>query len=90
MPKAMLPRRLSTSAMACAATCFSSTARATTTFTTRAPRKLINRLIELGKPFDFMEYPNRSHSISEGKGTSLHLYNLLGRYIEEHLQAGPR
>jgi dipeptidyl-peptidase-4 len=52
--------------------------------------KLINRLIELGKPFEFMEYPNRSHSISEGKGTSLHLYNLIGRYIEERLSAGPR
>jgi dipeptidyl-peptidase-4 len=52
--------------------------------------KLINRLVELGKPFDFMEYPNRSHSISEGSGTSLHLYSLIGRYIEERLPAGPR
>ena len=30
--------------------------------------KLINRLIELGKPFDSMIYPNRTHSISEGAG----------------------
>ena len=52
--------------------------------------KLINRLVELGKPFEFMAYPNRSHSISEGKGTSLHLYNLIGRYLEEHLHAGVR
>lgn len=52
--------------------------------------KLINRLVELGKPFDFMEYPNRSHSISEGTGTSLHLFNLIARYLEEHLGAGPR
>jgi dipeptidyl-peptidase-4 len=52
--------------------------------------KLVNRLIELGKPFEFMEYPNRTHSISEGSGTTQHLYDLLGRYIEEHLHAGPR
>jgi dipeptidyl-peptidase-4 len=46
---------------------------------------LVNRLIELGKQFDFMEYPNRTHSISEGKGTSLHLHELLARYLKEHL-----
>lgn len=53
-------------------------------------QKLVNRLVELGKPFDFMEYPNRTHSISEGEGTSLHIYSLVARYIEEHLLAGPR
>jgi dipeptidyl-peptidase-4 len=53
-------------------------------------QKLLNRLIQLGKPFDFMEYPNRTHSISEGPGTTLHLYNLIARYMEEHLPAGPR
>lgn len=52
--------------------------------------RLVNRLIELGKPFDFMDYPNRSHSISEGKGTSLHIHALLARYLLEHLPAGPR
>jgi dipeptidyl-peptidase 4 len=50
---------------------------------------LVNRLIELGKTFDFMVYPDRTHSISEGKGTSLHLRELLSRYLEEHLPAGP-
>ena len=53
-------------------------------------QKLLNRLIELDKSFDFMEYPNRTHSISEGSGTSLHVYSLIARYIEEHLTAGPR
>ena len=53
-------------------------------------QKLLNRLIELGKPFDFMEYPNRTHSISEGGGTTLHLYSLIARYFEDHLPAGPR
>ena len=52
--------------------------------------KLVNRLIELGKPFDFMEYPNRSHSISEGPGTKLHVQALIARYFTEHLAAGPR
>jgi dipeptidyl-peptidase-4 len=52
--------------------------------------RLVNRLIELGKPFDFMDYPNRSHGIFEGQGTSLHVYSLIARYIEEHLPAGGR
>ncbi len=46
---------------------------------------LLNRLIELDKPVDFMEYPNRTHAINEGAGTTLHLYSLLLRYLEEHL-----
>jgi dipeptidyl-peptidase 4 len=53
-------------------------------------QRLINRLVELGKPFDFMEYPNRTHSIDEGKGTELHVYSLIARYIVEHLPAGGR
>ena len=51
-------------------------------------QRLINRLVELGKQFDFMEYPNRTHGISEGAGTQLHVYSLLSRYLEEHLPAG--
>ncbi|HEY4950949.1 MAG TPA: prolyl oligopeptidase family serine peptidase, partial [Candidatus Acidoferrales bacterium] len=46
---------------------------------------LLNRMIELDKPVDFMEYPNRTHAISEGPGTTLHLYSLLLRYLEEHI-----
>jgi len=53
-------------------------------------QRLINRLVELGKPFDFMEYPNRTHAISEGEGTSLHIYSLIARYFEEHLPPGGR
>ncbi len=49
---------------------------------------LVNRLIQLKKPFDFMDYPNRTHALSEGPGTSLHLYNLLARFLEEHLTPG--
>ena len=50
---------------------------------------LVNRLIELGKEFDFMEYPNRTHCLCEGPGTDFHLYALLARYLEEHLERGP-
>lgn len=47
--------------------------------------RLVNRLIELGKPFDLMVYPNRTHAISEGPGTSVHVYSLIARYLREHL-----
>jgi len=53
-------------------------------------QRLLNRLIALDKPVDFMEYPNRSHCICEGAGTTLHVYSLLTRYLMEHLPAGPR
>lgn len=47
--------------------------------------RLANRLVELGKPFDLMVYPNRTHSISEGPGTTAHVYQLIARYFIEHL-----
>jgi dipeptidyl-peptidase 4 len=50
---------------------------------------LLNRLIELNKPIDFMEYPDRTHSINEGSGTTLHLYSLLLRYLEQHIPPSP-
>ena len=49
---------------------------------------LVNRLIQLGKAFDFMDYPNRTHAISEGSGTSYHVYDLIARYLEEHVPPG--
>ena len=49
---------------------------------------LINRLVALGKPFDMMDYPNRTHSISEGPGTSFHIRSLIVRYLEENVPAG--
>jgi dipeptidyl-peptidase-4 len=51
--------------------------------------RLANALIKANKPFTFMPYPNRSHAISEGPGTSRHLYELLTRYLREHLRPGP-
>jgi dipeptidyl-peptidase-4 len=52
--------------------------------------RLVNRLVQLGKPFDLMAYPNRSHCICEGPGTTAHIYSLLTRYLVEHLPAGGR
>jgi dipeptidyl-peptidase-4 len=51
--------------------------------------RLVNRLVELGKPFDLMVYPNRTHAISEGPGTTAHIYHLIGRYLLEHLPPQP-
>jgi dipeptidyl-peptidase-4 len=52
--------------------------------------QLVNALVAAGKPFTMMAYPNRTHGIFEGAGTTVHLYNLLSRYLREHLPAGPR
>jgi dipeptidyl-peptidase-4 len=52
--------------------------------------KLSDRLVELNKPFTLMAYPNRSHSINEGKNTTRHLYGLLSRYLSENLPAERR
>ena len=50
---------------------------------------LANELIANGKPFTMMSYPNRTHGISEGRGTTLHLYNLLTSYLKTHMPPGP-
>ena len=49
---------------------------------------LVDRLIELGKPFDYMVYPNRDHGLREGSGTLVHVRMLIIRYLLEHLPPG--
>ncbi len=51
---------------------------------------LVDRLIELGKPFDYMVYPNRDHGLREGRGSAVHVRMLIIRYLLEHLPPGPR
>tara|TARA_Y100000590_G_scaffold379723_1_gene447563 strand:+ start:851 stop:2902 length:2052 start_codon:yes stop_codon:yes gene_type:complete len=51
---------------------------------------LVDRLIELGKQFDYMNYPNRNHGFREGQGTAVHLRMLITRYLIENLPFGPR
>jgi dipeptidyl-peptidase-4 len=51
---------------------------------------LINELIKHNKQFQFMPYPNRTHNISEGEGTFLHLSSLYTSYLKKHCPPGPR
>jgi dipeptidyl-peptidase-4 len=51
---------------------------------------LINELIRHDKAFTMMAYPNRSHGISEGQNTTLHLRELMTRYLKENLPPGPK
>ena len=50
---------------------------------------MLNELIKYNKQFEFMPYPNRSHSISEGEGTSKHLSTLYSNYLRKHCPPGP-
>lgn len=48
---------------------------------------LVNALIANKKQFTMMEYPNRRHDISQGQGTTRHLFELLTRYLETNMPA---
>jgi dipeptidyl-peptidase-4 len=52
--------------------------------------RLINALVAANKPFSMMAYPNRTHGIYEGEGTTLHLFTMLTNYLVDHLPAGGR
>ena len=52
--------------------------------------QLLNELIKYNKQFQFMAYPNRTHSISEGEGTWLHLSTLYSTYLKQHCEPGAR
>jgi dipeptidyl-peptidase 4 len=49
---------------------------------------LLNELIKHNKIFQFMPYPNRTHSISEGEGTSKHLANMYTTFLKKHCPPG--
>jgi dipeptidyl-peptidase-4 len=49
---------------------------------------LVNELIKNNKVFQFMPYPNRSHGIYEGEGTSLHLKTLFTDYLKKNCPPG--
>jgi dipeptidyl-peptidase-4 len=52
--------------------------------------QLINELIKHNKQFQVMPYPNRSHNISEGEGTTDHLSTLFTNYLRQHCPPGGR
>lgn len=51
---------------------------------------LLNELIKYNKQFQFMSYPNRSHGIFEGEGTTKHLMTLYTDYLKKYCPPGAR
>ena len=51
---------------------------------------LINELVKYGKQFQMMSYPNRTHSINEGEGTSKHLSELFTAFLRKNCPGGGR
>jgi dipeptidyl-peptidase-4 len=51
---------------------------------------LINELIANGKQFQLMSYPNRTHGIFEGRGTSQHLQQLYTDFLRMYCAPGAR
>jgi len=51
---------------------------------------LFNELIKYNRQFQMMSYPNRSHSISEGEGTSAHLQTLYTNYLRQYCPPGAK
>lgn len=50
----------------------------------------INELIKHNIPFQMMSYPNRSHSINEGEGTSEHLARTFTNFLKTHCPPGAK
>ena len=50
---------------------------------------LMNALVAAGRPFEMMEYPNRTHCICQGKGTQAHLFDLVTRFLDRNLMGAP-
>jgi dipeptidyl-peptidase-4 len=51
---------------------------------------LINELVKYNRQFSLMSYPNRTHSINEGEGTTQHLHTLFTTYLKEHCPPGAK
>jgi dipeptidyl-peptidase-4 len=52
--------------------------------------ELINELVKYNRQFELMAYPNRTHGIFEGPGTTLHLRTMFTKYLKEHCPPGGR
>lgn len=50
--------------------------------------RLINELVKHNKQFQLMAYPNRSHGIYEGEGTTKHLSTLFTQFLKENCPPG--
>ncbi|MFG6686542.1 DPP IV N-terminal domain-containing protein [Mariniflexile sp. HNIBRBA6329] len=51
---------------------------------------LVNELVKHNKQFQFMPYPNRTHGIREGEGTTEHLRTLFTNYLKAYCPPGGR
>lgn len=49
---------------------------------------LVNELIKHGKLFQFMPYPNRTHGIGEGEGTTAHLRMVYTNFLKTYCPPG--
>ena len=52
--------------------------------------QMINELVRNNKTFQLMTYPNRTHSISAGEGTSRHLGVTYTKFLKENCPPGGR
>ena len=52
--------------------------------------RLVDELVEHGKLFELLAYPNRTHAIVEGRGTRAHVYASLADFLQRRVPAGPR
>jgi dipeptidyl-peptidase-4 len=51
---------------------------------------LLNELIKYNKQFVFMPYPNRTHGVFEGEGTTKHRATLSTEFLKQWCPPGPR
>jgi dipeptidyl-peptidase 4 len=51
---------------------------------------LVNELVKYNKQFQFMAYPNRTHGLSEGEGTFVHLATLYTSFLKKNCPPGGR
>ena len=50
---------------------------------------LIDELVAHNKQFSLMVYPNRTHSLREGRNTRRHYYETLFRFLKENVPPNP-
>ncbi|WP_293915116.1 MULTISPECIES: S9 family peptidase [unclassified Sphingobacterium] len=50
----------------------------------------INEMVKYNKQFQLMSYPNRSHSINEGAGTTRHLSTLFTKFLKTYCPPGAK
>jgi dipeptidyl-peptidase 4 len=51
---------------------------------------LVNELVKYNKQFQFMAYPNRTHGLSEGEGTIVHLATLYTGFLKKNCPPGAK